>query len=97
MASVIQLGPGWKTLYFFSTGILTFVCATWEEYYTGILELPVINGPTEGILLAIGLKVLTGIRGPGFWLEPSFVGQLKNNDLLLLGFGLSSILTICSK
>lgn len=33
--------------------ITPFTFATWEEYYTGKLILPVLNGPTDGVLICI--------------------------------------------
>uniref|UniRef100_M4BEY9 Uncharacterized protein n=1 Tax=Hyaloperonospora arabidopsidis (strain Emoy2) TaxID=559515 RepID=M4BEY9_HYAAE len=36
---------------FFFAPAMVFFMATWEEYYTGTLVLPVINGPNEGFWL----------------------------------------------
>ena len=33
--------------------MIPFYFATWEEYYLDEMILPVINGPTEGILTAM--------------------------------------------
>ncbi|PJF19383.1 hypothetical protein PSACC_00769 [Paramicrosporidium saccamoebae] len=44
-----------------------FYLPTWEEYHTGVLYLGYINGPTEGILAAIGMMCLSGIYGPAIW------------------------------
>lgn len=58
-------------------GVFTALCpclpmffSTWETYHTHTLYLGVINGPTEGILIACGIMVLSGIYGPGIWTTP---------------------------
>jgi ethanolaminephosphotransferase len=51
--------------------VLGFYAATWEEYYTGELSLPVINGPNEGIVITCLIHIFTGIVGPDFWLTES--------------------------
>jgi len=38
-----------------ATPFVPFYVATWEEYYVGDLVLPIINGPSEGVLLGVML------------------------------------------
>ncbi|CAM1504676.1 Fc.00g022670.m01.CDS01 [Cosmosporella sp. VM-42] len=63
-------------------GVFTALCpclpmffSTWETYHTHTLYLGVINGPTEGILIACAIMICSGIYGPGIWTQPL-------NDLL---------------
>jgi ethanolaminephosphotransferase len=58
VCACLDCGHGWITFVMWSNTLLPFVHATWEEYYTGQLQLGVINGPTEGILLGC-LFILT--------------------------------------
>ncbi|KAJ3463643.1 hypothetical protein MRS44_008429 [Fusarium solani] len=58
-------------------GIFTALCpclpmffSTWETYHTHTLYLGVINGPTEGILIACAIMIVSGIYGPGIWTQP---------------------------
>ncbi|KAF9875720.1 CDP-alcohol phosphatidyltransferase [Colletotrichum karsti] len=44
--------------------------STWETYHTHTLYLGRINGPTEGILIACSVMVVSGIYGPGIWTQP---------------------------
>lgn len=44
--------------------------STWETYHTHTLYLGVLNGPTEGLILACTLMILAGYYGPGIWTEP---------------------------
>ncbi|TDL22620.1 Choline/ethanolaminephosphotransferase [Rickenella mellea] len=44
--------------------------STWEEYHTGTLFLGYFNGPTEGILIACVIHLISGIYGPKIWLTP---------------------------
>ncbi len=44
--------------------------STWETYHTHTLYLGYFNGPTEGLLLACSLMVLSGLYGPQIWTYP---------------------------
>ncbi|GAA5946854.1 hypothetical protein JCM3765_002045 [Sporobolomyces pararoseus] len=44
--------------------------STWEEYHTGTLYLGYINGPVEGVLIAVGILIVSAIKGPGWWALP---------------------------
>lgn len=44
--------------------------STWEEYHTGVLFLGFINGPTEGLLIAMSVLLCTGFNGVQFWSIP---------------------------
>ncbi|GMI35022.1 hypothetical protein TeGR_g12277 [Tetraparma gracilis] len=80
LLATIQMGPTSWSFCFWGLGVLGFYAATWEEYYTGELSLPVINGPNEGIVITCLIHIFTGIVGPDFWLTESswFNGYLYN-------------------
>lgn len=44
----------------------------WEEYHTGTLYLSAFSGPVEGILLIVGIYLITALTpsGPAFWSRP---------------------------
>lgn len=44
-----------------------FHFTTLEEYYVGTLKLPVCNAVSDGSLLIIGMYLVTGVLGNGFW------------------------------
>mmetsp|Transcript_41907 Transcript_41907/g.94681 ORF Transcript_41907/g.94681 Transcript_41907/m.94681 type:complete len:436 (-) Transcript_41907:139-1446(-) len=46
-----------------------FFTNTWEEYHTGSMILPVVNGPSEGLLIAAALNVAVW-GGGDFWRAP---------------------------
>jgi ethanolaminephosphotransferase len=59
------------------TGVFTALCpclpmffSTWETYHTHTLYLGFINGPTEGLLIACGVMIISGIYGPSVWTQP---------------------------
>lgn len=54
-----------------------FYLPTWEEYHTGVLYLGYINGPTEGLLLAISMMIISGFAGPAIW-QRTFSDQLPS-------------------
>ena len=49
-------------------GALPFFFATWEEYYTNRLNLPIINGVCDGAILGAIMLSATGIVGSDSWL-----------------------------
>ena len=49
---------------------LAMYFSTWETYHTHTLYLGYINGPTEGLLIAISIMVISGIWGPQVWSQP---------------------------
>ncbi|KAI0193509.1 CDP-alcohol phosphatidyltransferase [Astrocystis sublimbata] len=58
------------------SGVFTALCpclamffSTWETYHTHTLYLGYFNGPTEGILIACSVMAISGIYGPGIWME----------------------------
>lgn len=64
---------------------MVFFMATWEEYYTGTLALPVINGPNEGLLIMYSIYFGTAIVGPAIWTQPNIIfPQLNNNHVFVL-------------
>jgi ethanolaminephosphotransferase len=60
---------GWSTKLFLCicSGFVPFYFQTWEEYYTGTMVLPSFNGPTEGLLMAVGMCVISYFKGPEWW------------------------------
>ncbi|CCW68856.1 unnamed protein product [Phytomonas sp. Hart1] len=70
IAASVSAGPCWKTWVILLNTVTTFFMNTWEEYYRGILILPIINGPNEGILVAISIYLWTAwIGGPQWWYD----------------------------
>lgn len=65
---------------------LAMYFSTWETFHTHTLYLGYFNGPTEGLLIAIGIMVASGIWGPGIWSQP-IVGFLNFPGI----FGTNSI------
>ena len=65
-------GAGWNMKVFFMIwfGLVVFFFQTWEEYYVGEMILPIINGPTEGLLLICICDLLTYFNGYDWWHEP---------------------------
>ncbi|KAF4552591.1 Choline/ethanolaminephosphotransferase-like protein [Elsinoe fawcettii] len=60
-----------------ATGIFTALIptlpmffSTWETYHTHTLYLGYFNGPTEGLLLATILMLVSAYYGPGIWRAP---------------------------
>lgn len=65
-----------------------FHFATLEEYYVGILRLPVCNGVSDGSVMMIILFIATGIFGNDFWAKGVADGKwlhIEGCDILTIG------------
>jgi len=69
VASLLQVGSGWKLWYLFFNFATAFYFTTWEEYHTGELFMGLVNGPSDGIFLCYTLSLLTALW-PGVWALP---------------------------
>ena len=49
--------------------IVPFYLNNWEQYITGKMDLPLINGINEGTYIIVFLEVLSGIKGQNFLIE----------------------------
>jgi ethanolaminephosphotransferase len=69
MASIF--GIGWTMSIFVTMwcGFVAFYLQTWEQTYTGAMNLPVINGPSEGLVLAVGMCLASYFYGAIWWSE----------------------------
>lgn len=71
-----------------------FFLNTWEEYYTGELNLPIINGVGEGTVLACITMIISGEMGRDFWIQDiELLGNIfKLNHVTVVIFFLSGLL-----
>ena len=97
LASCMQLGATWKSLALVCVGTVPFFCATWEEYFTGTLALPLINGANEG-LLGIELFFLSCAIWPQevhAWTTATntFFPSICNNTFMICVIGLMAVPT----
>jgi ethanolaminephosphotransferase len=69
-----------------------FYFATWEEYHVGVLDLPMINGVSDGCIL-VGLVItFIGWLGHAAWKAPWILG-LAARDWSFVFFGSAAFLT----
>ncbi|GAA5949886.1 hypothetical protein JCM21900_004239 [Sporobolomyces salmonicolor] len=80
-AAALNLGLSWWTVASLVATNCNFYLSTWEEWHTGTLFLSAFSGPVEGILLVVGIFIITGFKGPEFW---------DTGVLTLLGLSASS-------
>ncbi|KAK7379010.1 hypothetical protein VNO80_04461 [Phaseolus coccineus] len=66
--STAMCGRG--TFWWWLISAITFYGATWEHYFTNTLILPVINGPTEGLMIIYICHFFTAIVGAEWWAQP---------------------------
>lgn len=63
-SSVLQFGYGYLFLLTQFASVCNFYMSTWEEYHTHTLFLSKFSGPVEGILMIVGVFIITGVLGP---------------------------------
>jgi ethanolaminephosphotransferase len=59
-----------------------FYVTTWEEYYTGKLTLPIINGPNEGMVLGALTSLTTCIYGVSYWQDTTWYERVLKPYLI---------------
>jgi len=67
----LNLGQSWWTVASQIATLANFYLTTWEEYHTHQLYLGVFSGPVEGILMIVGIYIISGIYGTTFWDTPA--------------------------
>jgi ethanolaminephosphotransferase len=61
-------GAGWNvTFWFLFLTYIPFFMQTWEEFHRKELILPVINGPSEGILIIVSMMLFSWFVGGSWW------------------------------
>lgn len=68
----LGLNQSWWTVASQVASLCNFYVSTWEEYHTGTLYLSAFSGPVEGILLIVGIYIITALHplGSSFWSQP---------------------------
>eukprot|EP00743_Colponemidia_sp_Colp-15_P001389 GILK01001524.1.p1 GENE.GILK01001524.1~~GILK01001524.1.p1 ORF type:complete len:377 (-),score=56.07 GILK01001524.1:172-1302(-) len=92
MMSTLQVGPNYLAVIMWAIATVPFFFATWEEYFTGGLYLPIVNGPTEGLFAVAFLYVFTGWKGAAYWAELNDFG-FPNSYYVFVPFAISSAFT----
>lgn len=65
--STLQTGPTYVTCILAILIYVTSYLVIWEDYVTDELRFGLLNSPTEAILLAVAVLVVTGVMGHEFW------------------------------
>ena len=93
----------YNCLFLWFTITFTFYLNTWEEYITGVLNLPIIHGVSEGTFIIDFLFILSGLYGKKIYLyeltflnKKLFVSDWFSFLITLSGifFGLISIINV---
>lgn len=77
--AAIGLGHTPKGVFTALIPCLPMFFSTWETYHTHALYLGYFNGPTEGLLIACTIMILSGWFGPEIWTRPvsEFLGHAE--------------------
>lgn len=68
--AAMGLGPSPKGVFTALIPCLPMFFSTWETYHTHTLYLGYFNGPTEGLIIACSMMLLSGYYGPQIWTQP---------------------------
>ncbi|KAI4128838.1 MAG: hypothetical protein LQ338_002538 [Usnochroma carphineum] len=68
--AALGLGSSPKGVFTALIPCLPMFFSTWETYHTHTLYLGYFNGPTEGLIIACSMMVLSGYYGPQIWIQP---------------------------
>uniref|UniRef100_A0A0E0JUS3 Uncharacterized protein n=1 Tax=Oryza punctata TaxID=4537 RepID=A0A0E0JUS3_ORYPU len=60
---------GKATFWYWFIAAVPFYCATWEHFFTNTLILPIVNGPTEGLMLIYLCHFFTFFTGAEWWAQ----------------------------
>ncbi|KAJ3695575.1 hypothetical protein LUZ60_000952 [Juncus effusus] len=60
---------GRYTFLFWVIAAVPFYLATWEHFFTNTLILPILNGPTEGLMLIYVCHFFTFLTGAEWWAQ----------------------------
>jgi ethanolaminephosphotransferase len=93
----------WMYFYLFQV-FSVFFFQIWEEYYIGSMVLPVINGATEGVLIAVAMSIFASLYGNESyhdefdnWSVNLFKGsfyEIKLTTPFQVGVGFTTILAV---
>lgn len=74
---------------------IPFFFATWEEYHTGVLYLGVFNGPTDGVLIASMVFVVSGCVDDyaDLW-SSDFAFGCSRKHAMILFYGVCVVFTV---
>ena len=94
MANV--LGVGWAGVYLLSwCTFLPFYFMSWEQLHTGRMYLPVINGPSEGLLVASSMGLLSYFKGTAWWHTETLVNLMPFADATVSFGGKTAVAVAC--
>lgn len=61
-----------------------FYITTWEEYYTGKLVMPIVNGPNEGLVGGALMSLTSWYCGPAYWQQRTWWDTLVKPLLAMI-------------
>jgi ethanolaminephosphotransferase len=87
--NVVQMVTPIEVLITYLMSSIPFFIATWEEYVTGVMEMPSFSGVDEGAVLCSSLFIISGLLGETFWSSKLY--GIKHNMILITCFTIISI------
>lgn len=93
------LGLGWKPerMLFNLIPFIPFYTQTWELFYVDEMVLPIINGPSDGLLLAMSMMLTTFWRGNAKWFHEDVGGGVVPLHLMTFLACAGAFVTGCAQ
>ncbi len=94
--SLMQVGRSWYLP--LTTICLTsgFYFATLQQYYCGRLDLPIINGVSDGCVIVYVVGLVSAFFGCDVWKSQAAFG-LNIGQLVIMGLAIMTVPTLCGK
>lgn len=73
-----------------------FYAATLEEYYCGRLDLPLLNGVSDGCIFIYAIGLISAFMGISAWQTKLFF-NLTMTEIFVITLSAGSIITVTSK
>mmetsp|Transcript_13535 Transcript_13535/g.18538 ORF Transcript_13535/g.18538 Transcript_13535/m.18538 type:complete len:107 (-) Transcript_13535:731-1051(-) len=81
---ILQVGSGLPAILGIQISTVPFYCLTMEEYYIGMLNLPMFTGPDDTSLVIICVLFISAFLGNGEWYR----------EMVDVPFGLEEVLGV---
>ena len=87
MTTAMQFGNTIYSYILYCIPIIPFYIIALEEYYTNVMNLPIINAAAEGTFSVAVIFALTAYYGRDFWLTRlSWAYDLQVNQFVMVSF-----------
>jgi ethanolaminephosphotransferase len=96
LSALVGIGHSWHFPLLYIILTTGFFFNTLEEYYSGSLNLPLLNAVSDGCVLIYAIGIITGLYGTQIW-DTQTIFQLTLIELILYSLAAAGVVTIGMK